>query len=89
MIRKKIYYSGRVQGVGFRATTLEISAKYPVAGYVRNLPDGRVELRVEGTEEAVNAFLDEVKKTLGDYIKDVQISEDRAEEAFREFSIRR
>ena len=52
-IRKTIYYSGRVQGVGFRWTTRRIACEYDVTGYVMNLPDGRVELAVEGPAKVV------------------------------------
>ena len=57
MIRRRVYYDGRVQGVGFRATTDQIAADHEVGGTVRNLDDGRVELIVEGQTEAVEAFL--------------------------------
>ena len=48
--RATVFYAGRVQGVGFRYTAREIACGYDVAGYVCNLPDGRVELVVEGAE---------------------------------------
>jgi acylphosphatase len=57
MVRKRILYAGRVQGVGFRYTTQGIARGFPVAGYVRNLPDGRVELVAEGEGSEVSAFL--------------------------------
>jgi acylphosphatase len=50
-------YSGRVQGVGFRATVRQLACGYDVSGIVRNLPDGRVELVAEGEEKELNAFL--------------------------------
>src|SRR5438270_6989811 len=52
-----VYYAGKVQGVGFRATAVEISKDYPVTGWVKNLPDGRVQLLAEGPAEAVDNFL--------------------------------
>jgi acylphosphatase len=52
-----VHYSGDVQGVGFRATTAAIAKEYPVTGWVKNLPDGRVQLLVEGPEDAVDKFL--------------------------------
>jgi acylphosphatase len=57
-----IYYTGRVQGVGFRATAAEIARDYPVTGWVKNLDDGRVQLLVEGPEASVDAFLKAVHK---------------------------
>jgi acylphosphatase len=65
---KRVLYSGRVQGVGFRFTTLEIAADYPVAGYVRNLPGGDVELVAEGAADPVDAFLAAVADRMADNI---------------------
>ena len=61
-LRKDAIYSGRVQGVGFRATVLHIARKYRVTGFVRNRPDGTVELIVEGEEPEVEALLAVVRE---------------------------
>ena len=53
----RVFYEGYVQGVGFRWTTKHIARGYDVSGWVRNLPDGRVELQVSGEDEEVEAFL--------------------------------
>jgi acylphosphatase len=50
-------YEGRVQGVGFRFSVKEIAQGYDVAGWARNLPDGRVQLEVQGEESEIEAFL--------------------------------
>lgn len=57
-----VRYTGRVQGVGFRITTASIARSFQVAGWVKNLPDGRVELLAEGSKAEVEAFLAEVRK---------------------------
>lgn len=57
MQRVTVFYSGRVQGVGFRVTVRQLACGYDVTGTVRNLPDGRVELIAEGTRSELNAFL--------------------------------
>jgi acylphosphatase len=57
MIARQVFYEGRVQGVGFRYTVRNIVKGYDVCGWVRNLPDGRVELHVAGEADEVAAFL--------------------------------
>ena len=54
--RVQLIYSGRVQGVGFRYAVKQVAAGYDVAGTVRNLPDGRVELVAEGARDELEAF---------------------------------
>jgi acylphosphatase len=54
---KRVCYSGRVQGVGFRYTAQHLAAGCTVAGHVRNLPDGEVELVAEGEADEVERFL--------------------------------
>ena len=58
MQRVTVHYTGRVQGVGFRATVRNIARGFDVTGTVRNLPDGRVELIAEGEKNEVAAFLE-------------------------------
>jgi acylphosphatase len=70
IVCKRVIYTGRVQGVGFRATALHLSRDYAVAGAVRNLPDGTVELIAEGEPDQVGAFLGAVKKTMNQYLDD-------------------
>jgi acylphosphatase len=58
--RTVVTLSGRVQAVGFRQTVLEIAARYPVAGTVRNLRRGELEIDAEGEDGILAAFLDDV-----------------------------
>ena len=60
--RQRLVVSGMVQGVGFRFFTCRVAAKYPLVGYVRNLPDGDVEVVAEGKKEVVRSFMDEVAR---------------------------
>lgn len=57
----RVIYTGNVQGVGFRASTKAIAKRYPVSGYVRNLPDRTVELVLCGTDADLQQVLDEVQ----------------------------
>lgn len=59
----QVFYEGRVQGVGFRYSARRVAAGFEVAGYVRNLPDGRVELVASGEEEEVDGFLSAVRES--------------------------
>jgi acylphosphatase len=70
---RRVHYSGRVQGVGFRFTTHRLSRGFDVAGFVRNLPDGRVELVAEGGPAEVDAFLQAVWDAMAHYIRDVTV----------------
>ncbi len=63
MKRLTACFSGRVQGVGFRATVRQLACGYEVTGTVRNLNDGRVELVAEGREEELRAFLDGIAES--------------------------
>lgn len=86
--RRRVFYSGRVQGVGFRATAHRLARRYPVAGFVRNLDDGRVELLAEGEPEAVDGFLAAVGGEFADFIRDVSVvREPPPAEPLEEFSI--
>ncbi len=68
--RVRVVYRGRVQGVGFRFTTLEIARRYEVSGYVRNCSDGSVELEAEGAPATVVAFLESVADRLASNIRE-------------------
>jgi acylphosphatase len=63
MKRVVVWYSGRVQGVGFRATVRQLACGYDVTGTVRNLPDGRVELVAEGVRKELEAFLEGIAES--------------------------
>ncbi len=69
--RVHVWYSGRVQGVGFRYTVLLVARGYDVCGTVRNLLDGRVELVAEGERDELEAFLAAIRESgLGPHIRD-------------------
>ena len=63
MIGRHVFYEGRVQGVGFRATVKGLARGYEVTGWVRNLPDGRVELQASGDMDEVEAFLEAIAES--------------------------
>jgi len=88
-VARMVHYSGEVQGVGFRATAVDIAKDYPVTGWVKNLADGRVQLLVEGKEEDVKRFLLAVRKRWPKNIEKEQVEEKTPAGKFRNFSIMR
>lgn len=87
--RRVVFFSGRVQGVGFRATSAEVAAQFPITGWVRNLPNGEVELTVEGTSMALDSFLAALARRMQRYIAATQVVKGLATGEFDAFSIRR
>jgi acylphosphatase len=88
--RLNIFYSGRVQGVGFRYTVKTVAAGFDISGLIRNLPDGRVELVAEGTSEELAAFRGAIKDAgLAGFIRDEQVTWTDANNDFRGFEISR
>ena len=85
--RRRVRYRGRVQGVGFRYTTVSVARAFAVSGYVRNLPDGSVEVVVEGFAPALERFLSAVAGRLGDFIEQQQTSYEPATGEFAAFTI--
>jgi len=70
MKRLHIIYAGRVQGVGFRYTALDAANKHKIKGWVKNLPDGGVEVVGEGDEAALSKFSAELNSTMATYIRE-------------------
>jgi acylphosphatase len=83
----RVYFTGHVQGVGFRYQTMQVAREFEVSGYVRNLPDGRVQLEAEGDEREVGRFIAEVEDRLDGYIRRAERSEGQRQPEFRGFRI--
>ena len=88
MIRRTVHYSGHVQGVGFRATAEQLARRFSVAGYARNLDDGRVELVVEGEPEEVKRYLSELELTMARHIRQALADDSPATGEFDRFRAR-
>ncbi len=85
-----VFYSGRVQGVGFRYTTKTVAAGFEVTGMIRNLADGRVELAAEGSRTELEAFRAAILDAgLAGFIRDEQVTWADAKNEFRGFEIAR
>jgi acylphosphatase len=83
-----IFYSGHVQGVGFRYTAKTVAAGFEVTGMVRNLPDGRVELTAEGARAELEAFRTAIRDAgLAGLIRDEAITWSDAQNVMHGFEI--
>jgi acylphosphatase len=86
--RWEVHYSGQVQGVGFRYTVRRVAARFAVTGFVKNLPDGRVQLVAEGRPDDLRRLLDAIDAEMGQYIVARREQAVPATSHFRGFEIR-
>jgi len=71
--RLHVYFSGAVQGVGFRFTTKRIAEQYEVTGFVKNLSNRQVEVVAEGDRKEVESFINDIySSSLSDYIRNIK-----------------
>jgi len=83
-----VYYSGRVQGVGFRYTVKTVAMGFETTGLVRNLPDGRVELTAEGERDELETFKQAIADSgLAGFIREQTVDWQPATGEFRGFEI--
>jgi acylphosphatase len=87
MICKRVCYRGQVQGVGFRYTAQHVAEGFAVVGYVRNRPDGTVELVAQGETEQVEAFLRALAARMAGYIQRADV-QDQPPGHYQDFRIR-
>lgn len=89
MKRVHVFISGKVQGVWFRSYTEAEAKKLGVKGWVRNLPDGRVEAVFEGEDEAVDKMVAWCYKgSPYSKVEDVEVIEEPYKGEFTDFRIR-
>jgi len=89
VIARRIFYEGRVQGVGFRFGVRQIAEGFAVAGHAANLPDGRVEVVLQGERDEVEAMEKEISQShLEGFIRRQEKQEVAVESARRGFQIR-
>ncbi|HUA66273.1 MAG TPA: acylphosphatase [Alphaproteobacteria bacterium] len=83
-----VFYSGRVQGVGFRYNVKSVATGFDVTGTVRNLMDGRVELIAEGQRSELEAFRTAIRDSgLAGFIRDENVTWSDAQNDIRGFQI--
>jgi len=86
-IQKTVRFTGRVQGVGFRYTVCRVAKRFDVTGYVKNLPDGRVELLAEADANTLEQFINAVHREMHGYITDVAVENGPVTGRFNSFGI--
>ena len=87
LARNRLEVMGRVQGVGFRFTAIDVARGLSLKGWVRNCPDGRVEAICEGEEELLKDFISKIRNYMRGYIRDEDIDWSEARDEFKDFQI--
>lgn len=88
MVECHLIFQGTVQGVGFRFTARHFARLYGLKGFVRNLPDGNVEVKVEGNREVIEKFVQDLRNELRGYISEVKTDWHPGGNEFNDFQIR-
>lgn len=83
-----VFFTGRVQGVGFRYTALQVAKEFEISGWVRNLPDGRVQLEAEGAPQTVKDFVVALEERMHGYIRKTERQSAKRPPQFVGFEIR-
>ncbi len=87
-VRKHLFISGIVQGVGFRYNARNQARRLGVTGWIRNLWDGRVEAVIEGDEDAVNQMVNWCKHgPIGARVTNVEVIDEEYKGEFDDFRI--
>jgi acylphosphatase len=84
---KHIVFVGRVQGVGFRFTALDMARRYRLTGIVRNLPDGTVEMIAQGPHDNITNCIRDIEESFRVYIKEIKIEEIPSDPDYKDFKI--
>jgi acylphosphatase len=87
MIAKHIIFKGRVQGVGFRYTAQRIASLSQLTGFVRNLPDGTVEMVAQGPQKDIDDCLQDIEESFKDYLRETKINNIPADPRYTNFQI--
>lgn len=85
---ENVFFTGRVQGVGFRYTALQIAKEFEVVGYVTNLADGRVQVEAEGRPEELKSFVAAIQERMHGFIRKTEQKTTPATGGFKGFTIK-
>ena len=84
---KIFIFSGRVQGVGFRFTALNVANQYHLTGYVRNIANGSVEMLVQGPAETIDTCVHDILDSFAGYILQTDVKEAPFDRKLTDFRI--
>jgi acylphosphatase len=87
MVAKHIIFSGRVQGVGFRFTAHRTAGRYRLTGYVRNLPDGTVEMFAQGATQDIDYCIRDIQDSLAGHVRETRAVEVPPDPTYTDFRI--
>jgi acylphosphatase len=87
MAARQVIFIGRVQGVGFRYTAHRIAHRHQLTGFVRNLPDGTVEMLAQGPAQNIDDCIQDIKEYFGDYLRETRIQEIPPNPKYKDFRI--
>ncbi len=87
IVAQHIIFSGHVQGVGFRYTALRIAGRYNITGFVKNLPNGTVEMLAQGPQPDVEGCINDIKDYFSGYLRDCRINDIPVDPRYRGFEI--
>jgi acylphosphatase len=87
MVARHIIFIGRVQGVGFRFTAHRMAQRHQLTGFVRNLPNGTVEMLAQGPARDIDDCIEDIKGYFGDYIRETETQETPADPKYKDFRI--
>jgi acylphosphatase len=83
-----IWFSGHVQGVGFRYSTLQVAKEFEVSGFVQNLNDGRVLVEAEGEKPEIDRFVKAVEERMHGHVRKTERRSEKRDPQFTGFLIR-
>jgi len=86
-VAKHIIFVGRVQGVGFRFTAYHIAHRHQLTGFVRNMPDGTVEMLIQGSSEGIDNCIQDIKDSFAGYIRETEIEDIPPDPRYKDFRI--
>ena len=87
MTAKHVIFIGRVQGVGFRFTAHRMAQRHQLTGFVRNLPDGTVEMLAQGPAQYIDDCINDIQEYFGDYVRETRIQEIPTDPKYKDFRI--